>query len=389
MESMAPEYTMESMGNGTYSITLTDTNDILSTYEFTNANGLTFTKSADGKSLTITTSNSDLSTVTVAPKRTIPNSDESAFLIWDTDNGSQDVCTLYSTKYDPVPAYFKLKLPFGNLCIQKETSDGACLSGWEFEVYSDASCTNLVSGPHTTDISALIRLTNLAAGDYWVKEIGSASFTVNNMYYCEESIKQVTVTAGHTAIVKFLNIRKPLGNLSVTKQTNTGEDTMGWRFALYYDEACTHLAYGPRATDPYGCTEFSGILIGTYWLKELGNSNAELASHYTCVGDNPRQVTILADDTVESIFYNTMDTGSISIHKTDPYQNALGDSYFLLEWSMSGTMWKPVTASSSPGIGKCTSSGLKNGILITDIYKSACRFRQTLHRFFSLKGTSS
>lgn len=368
IQSQAPEYTMVLNSNGTYSITLTDTNDILSAYTFTNTADLTFTKNAAGNSLTITTTNSDLGTTTVAPTRTIPNSEGSAFLIWDASSGSQDMCTLHSPKYDPVPAYFKLKLPLGNLCIQKETSDGACLSGWQFEVYSDASCTNLVSVPHTTDTSALIRLTNLVAGDYWVKEIGSASSIVNNLYYCEESVKRVTVSAGYTATATFLNIRKPEGNLSVTKQTNTGEDIMGWRFALYYDESCTQLAYGPRATDPNGCTVFSDILVGTYWLKELGNSNAELGSHYTCTGDNPRPVTILANDTVEANFYNTMNTGTITIHKTDPYQNALGNSHFLLEWSMSGTIWKPVTASSSPGFGKCTSSGLQNGILVTDIF---------------------
>ena len=126
---------MNSNGNGTYSITLTDSNNILSAYDFKNTEDLTFTKSADGKSLTITTTNDELGTVVAAPERVIPNSDKSAFLIWDSKSGNQDMCTLHSPKYDPVPAFFKLKLPIGQLRIHKETSDGTCLSGWQFEIY--------------------------------------------------------------------------------------------------------------------------------------------------------------------------------------------------------------------------------------------------------------
>ena len=60
-----------------------------------------------------------------------------------------------------------------------------------------------------------------------------------------------------------------------------------------------------------------------------------------------------------------MNTGAITIHKTDPYQNTLAGAHFLLEWSMNGSNWKPVEASSIPGWGKCTTPGLENGILVT------------------------
>ena len=362
---MAPIHTMISNGDGTYSITLTDTNNILSAYDFTDTDDLTFVKSEDGKSLTITTANSNLETVLAAPERIVPNSDESAFLIWDADTGSQDMCTLQSPQYDPVPAFFKLKLPTGKLKIQKETSDGNCLSGWQFEIYSDAACTNLVSGPHITDTTAQILLPNIQPGTYWVKETGNASATVNDLYYCEESIKQVTVVAGETSEVRFLNIVIPKGHLTVGKTTSTDTDYMGWKFALYYDEACTQLAYGPVATDPFGLALFESVIVGEYWVKEIGHTDAVLGSYYTCTSRNPQPITILPDTTVNAYFYNTMNTGAITIHKTDPYQNTLAGAHFLLEWSMNGSNWKPVEASSIPGWGKCTTPGIENGILVT------------------------
>lgn len=365
-EEMAPSYTMESNGDGTYSITLTDTNNILSAYDFTDTDNLTFTKSEDGKSLTITTSGSDLDTVVVAPERIVPNSDQSAFLIWDAATGSQDMCTLHSPKYDPVPAFFKLKLPNGKLKIQKETSDGNCLSGWQFEIYSDPACTNLISGPHTTDNSGQILISDLQTGTYWVKEIGNTSATVNDLYYCEESVQQITISAGETTEVTFLNIVIPKGHLTVAKSTDSNTDIMGWQFALYYDEACENLAYGPVATNPNGIASFNDIMAGSYWIKEIGHTDAVLGSYYTCTSRNPQPITILPDTTVNAYFYNTMNTGAITIHKTDPYQNTLAGAHFLLEWSMNGSVWKPVEASSMPGWGKCTTPGLENGILVTD-----------------------
>ena len=365
-EDQAPSHTMVSNGDGTYSITLTDTNNILSAYDFADTDDLTFVKSEDGKSLTITTANSNLETVLAAPERIVPNSDQSAFLIWDADTGSQDMCTLQSPQYDPVPAFFKLKLPTGKLKIQKETSDGNSLSGWQFELYSDAACTNLVSGPHTTDNSGQILLSDLQAGTYWVKETGNASASVNELYYCEESVKEVTVSAGETAEVSFLNIIIPKGHLAVTKTTDSNTDIMGWKFALYYDEACENLAYGPVATNPDGIALFNDIAVGNYWVKEVGHTNAELGSYYTCTSRNPQPVTILPNDTVNAYFYNTMNTGAITIRKTDPYQNTLAEAHFLLEWSESGSVWSPVTYSPTPGRGKCTTPGLENGILVTD-----------------------
>ena len=365
-EEFALSHTMEANGDGTYSITLTDTNNILSAYEFSDTENLTFTKSADGQSLTITATGSDVGSIVVAPERILPNSDQSAFLIWDAATGSQDMCTLHSPKYDPVPAFFKLKLPNGNLEIKKETSDGSCLSGWKFNIYADAECTQLVSGSHTTDGEGYISVTGLNAGTYWIKEIGHVTDEVNSMYTCEENPKLVTVAAGETATVTFFNRLIPKGKLEVRKATDSGTDLIGWMFSLYADEACQTLVAGPKATNPSGVTTFTDLMPGTYWLKEIGNNTPEVNTMYSCVTPNPQMVTIISDQTVIISVQNKMNTGAITIRKQDPYHNALAGAHFLLEWSFSGISWKPVTYSETPGLGKCSSPGLTDGVLITD-----------------------
>lgn len=210
-------------------------------------------------------------------------------------------------------------------------------------------------------------INNLRAGTYWVKEIGHTTEGVADKYTCANNNPEcVTITASETTTVRFLNTLIPTGHLVVNKSTDSNVDTMGWKFALYSDETCQTLVYGPVATDPNGMALFAELKVGTYWLKEIGNTNPDLCELYTCTSQNPQQVTILADDTVNVYFYNKMNTGSITILKTDPYQNALAGAHFLLEWSVSGSIWSPVESSSIPGWGKSTTQGIVNGILVTD-----------------------
>ena len=465
-KNMAPTHTMVSNGDGTYSITLTDSNNILSAYSFANTAELTFTKSADGKSLTITTKGSELPETVIAPTRIVPSIEKSAYLIWNASNGSQELCTLKGAQNDPVPAYFKLKLPVGSMSIYKLPDDGENYGGWNFSVYADEACTQLVKGPLTTSDTGVIAIENLPVGNYWVKELGHTDKYIEDQYYClSQNPQPVTITSGGNSIVTMLNNRIPRGHLSVCKNTNTFTDLGGWKFALYYDEACQNLAYDPKETDAWGLALFDNVDAGTYWLKELGNTNPELEEIYTCASPNPQQVTIvagetssadvqnnrifqghlsvykgtdtfadssgwkfalyhdeacqnlaygpvetdgwglalfesvdvgnywlkelgninpemekyytctsrnpqpvtiIADSTVNMSFENKFNTGAIVIHKIDSYQNTLAGAHFLLEWSMNGSNWKPVEASSIPGWGKCTTPGLKDGILVTD-----------------------
>lgn len=69
--SAAPSYTLTPDGTGKYSITLTDTNNILSQYSFSNTSELTF--SVSGNKLTVT-ANTPVSNVIVAPTKQVASS---------------------------------------------------------------------------------------------------------------------------------------------------------------------------------------------------------------------------------------------------------------------------------------------------------------------------
>ncbi len=107
----------------------------------------------------------------------------------------QTTISLANPSNGSLTAYFKLKAPAkGNISLAKTTEDGKNLSGWRFGVYSNSACTSLVSGPHTTDSSGKISVTDLAAGTYYVKELGHTESSVNALYTCASTNPQkVTV----------------------------------------------------------------------------------------------------------------------------------------------------------------------------------------------------
>jgi len=91
-------------------------------------------------------------------------------------------------------------------------------------------------------------------------------------------------------------------------------------------------------------------------------------SVYWCESENPQEVTIKAGETAEVTFTNRLKPGKISIQKVDITGEPLAGAEFLLEWSVDGTNWQPVSHTDSQYVleGTCTSPGLVNGRLISD-----------------------
>ena len=85
----------------------------------------------------------------------------------------QTTVSLASASSGNLNSYFKLKAPDpGTISLTKTTEDGKNLSGWQFGIYSNSACTTLVSGPHSTNTSGKISVTELTPGTYYVKELG-------------------------------------------------------------------------------------------------------------------------------------------------------------------------------------------------------------------------
>ncbi len=297
---------------------ITDTNGVLAQWSFEDGNGAIFHQ--DGNMLTITqTGDIEESTVFQATK-TIPSPEKSTFNIWYMSGSTyQTTVSLATANTGSIHAYFKLKSPASaTLAIQKTTDNGANLEGWQFHLYGDADCTQLLSGPHATDSSGNIEITDLSPGTVYVKETGHTNSAISAQYVCASTNPQeVTLTAGQTATVSFHNKLKT-GSVQLRKETNTGENLGGWKIGLYYDVACTNSVSGsPFTTDNDGTITVADLQPGTLYAKELPSNDP-----YWINDTEVKTVSIIAEQTATVTFSNTHQ-GRIKFEKSTNTGNHL------------------------------------------------------------------
>lgn len=296
-----------------------DSNGVLSVFSFSNGNGAKFSK--NGNTLNITKTG-DISESTVfTATRYLPSASNSSYNIWYMSGSSyQTTISLYNAGSSGLNAYFKIKAPsLGNISLTKTTEDGQNLSGWKFGIYSDSSCTNLISGPYTTNSSGKLSVTGLTAGTYYVKELGNTDSSIDALYSCASTNPQrATIASGQTASVNFYNKRNT-GSVQLMKKTNTGENLSGWKIGLYTDSACTKPVSGsPFTTGSDGTVTVSGLQPGTLYAKEIPTDDP-----YWGFDTAVKTVVIQANQTASVTFTNTH-YGRIQIVKTTNTGNNLG-----------------------------------------------------------------
>lgn len=247
-------------------VSVTDSNGVLGNFSFANGNGASFSKS--GNTLTITKTGSISPTVLFSATRSLPSAENSTVSIYYSASSTYQTCVkLYSPQVDTLRAYFRINAPDpGAIALVKTTEDGQNLSGWRFGVYSNAACTTLVSGPHTTDTSGKISIPGLNAGTYYVKELGHTNSAISSRYICSgENPQRVTVSNGTTTSVSFYN-KLTVGALEIRKSTNTGNHLDGWKFIVKKDG--TEIPGSPFTTDETGIIRISNLAPGKYLVME-------------------------------------------------------------------------------------------------------------------------
>ena len=257
----APTITMS--GN---QVSVTDSNGVLGNFSFTNGNGASFSKS--GNTLTITKTGSISPTALFSATRSLPSAENSTVSIYYSASSTYQTCVkLYSPQVDTLRAYFRINAPDpGAIALVKTTEDGQNLSGWRFGVYSNAACTTLVSGPHTTDTSGRISIPGLNAGTYYIKELGHTNSAISSRYTCSgENPKMLSISNGTTTSVNFYN-KLTVGALEIRKSTNTGNHLGGWKFIVKKDGA--EIPGSPFTTDTTGRIHISNLIPGKYLVME-------------------------------------------------------------------------------------------------------------------------
>lgn len=276
----APTVTMS--GN---QVSVTDSNGVLGNFSFTNGNGASFSKS--GNTLTITKTGSISPTALFSATRSLPSAENSTVSIYYSASSTYQTCVkLYSPQVDTLRAYFKINAPDpGAIALVKTTEDGQNFSGWRFGVYSNAACTTLVSGPHTTNSNGKISITGLNAGTYYVKELGHTNSAISSRYTCSgDNPKMVSISNGTTTSVSFYN-KLTVGALEIRKSTNTGNHLDGWKFIVKKDG--TEIPGSPFTTDTTGRIHIPNLIPGKYLVMEAPTEDpywsVELGFHTVAV----------------------------------------------------------------------------------------------------------
>ena len=307
-------------------VSVTDSNGVLGNFSFTNGNGASFSKS--GNALTITKTGTISPSTVFSATRSLPSAGNSTVSIYYSASSTYQTCVkLYSPQVETLRAYFKINAPDpGAIALVKTTEDGQNLSGWRFGVYSNAACTTLVSGPHTTDSNGKISITGLNAGTYYVKELGHTNSAISSRYTCSgENPKMVSISNGTTTSVSFYN-KLSSGSVKITKTTNTGQNLGGWKIGLYTDSSCTNPISGsPFTTGSDGTVTVSGLQPGTLYAKELASSDP-----YWVCDTSVKTVTVVAGQTASVSFSNTQ-YGVLEIRKSTNTGNHLDGWKFIVK----------------------------------------------------------
>lgn len=259
--SKAETYEMKYL-DGKYTLTLTDSNNILSSFSFKTTGGVS--ASVSGNKLTLTSSNPVNDAVTFNSAKSMPDVCKTVLVPYG-DASLQDVITGVENDADPIRAYFKVKTSSGNLKLVKTSEDGN-VANIEFTVNGDNYSKTV-----KTNSKGEFELTDLVPGTYMVTENTPSK-------YAEQKSKTVKIESGKTATVYFSNVLKKW-NLTVTKtdaktKSAQGDATLAGAVYGIYNNGKLVDKY---TTDKNGGFTTSNYVCGDNWtLKEIEPSEGYL-----------------------------------------------------------------------------------------------------------------
>lgn len=302
--SKAETYEMK-YSDGKYTLTLTDSNNILSDFGFKTTSGITVSKSGNKLSLTSISPVNDA--VTFNSAKSMPSVGNTTLVPYG-DASLQDVITGVENDADPIRAYFKVKTNAGNLKLKKTSEDGV-VKGIKFKVTgTDYSKTA------TTDENGTFTLTDLVPGSYTVTEI------TDSKYETQKS-QTVKVESGKTATVTFENVLKK-GSLEVVK---TSEDNFneGVKFHLYGTSLSGASIDLYATTNADGVAKFENVLVSgdtPYTLEEVNTADRYVVPKAQTVPIEWNKVT-------QRSFENVLKKWNLTVTKTDAEtKSAQGDA---------------------------------------------------------------
>ena len=294
------------------SLTVTDTNKVLSDYPaFTkNGNGWSITHSKNSNSLTIKVDKScTASSFKLANGEYYKDGtgDDDELLLYYPYGSEAYQKLIYSAYYDPVSMAFSGSItPLGDMKLAKTSEDGI-VAGINFAVTG----ANGFSKTVTTNANGEIDISDLVPGTYTITE-------ENIDRYVPNQSQTITVSSNKTSSVSFYNILKKF-RVTVTKQDYEKGHAQG-------DAKLSGAVYGlfkgndlvaQYTTDQNGSFTTDYYVCGKDWtIKEIAPSEGYLLNDTVYkVGADPKDYTVEYNNAPDMTVMEQVIKGKISIIK--------------------------------------------------------------------------
>lgn len=294
------------------SLTVTDTNKVLSDYPaFTkNGSGWSITHSKNSNSLTIKVDKScTASSFKLANGEYYKDGtgDDDELLLYYPYGSESYQKLIYSAYYDPVSMAFSGSItPLGDMKLVKTSEDGI-VAGINFTVTGAKGFSKTV----TTNANGEIDISDLTPGTYTITEENIDRYVLNQS-------QTITVSSNKTSSVSFYNILKKF-RVNVTKQDYEKGHAQG-------DAKLGGAVYGlfkgndliaQYTTDSNGSFTTDYYVCGTDWtIKEITPSEGYLLNDTVYkVGADPKDYTVEYNNAPDMTVMEQVIKGKISIIK--------------------------------------------------------------------------
>ena len=260
--------------SGNYSASVTDTNGVLSDFNFSSNSGNGITFSQKGNTLTITATAEaakGLSTEKTYSATGIAygiDPDEAVLCWYDSTGKYQSLASYTGTGLDPVRAYIKIKATVADevdsLTINKTDADtGKSLAGVTYRLYDNAG--NKIADA-TTGANGKAVFSDLPLGSYTYQEISAPEgYVVDSAKY------PITITTETLHITESRTNAMAKGSLTVRKVDVTGSPLAGAELLLETStDGQNWTEVSQITTDKTGIAKWDDLKIGAqYRITEV------------------------------------------------------------------------------------------------------------------------
>lgn len=301
---------------GSYTASVTDTNGVLSAYNFTanSGNGVTFTRK--GNTLTITATAAAAKNLLGEKTYSATGSafemdpDEAVLCWYDRTGRYQAMASYTGVGRDPVRVYIKIRAveEKGNLTINKvDAETGKALAGVTYRLF-DVSGNKVADATTGADGKAVFN--DLAQGKYSYQEISAPSgYVVDNTKY------QITISATALNITAKRTNALAKGSITIRKVDATGAPLAGAELLLETSaDGKTWTEVGRVTTDNTGIAKWENLKTGVQYrvTETKAPAGYTLPTEPLFTGtldNNNRDITITACNNAGFILPFTGSTG--------------------------------------------------------------------------------